>query len=394
MDDPIVVVGAGVAGVRVVRRLRRGGYRGPLVLVDAQTEWPYDRPPLSKQVLRGERDLPVLLDEEACLALDVDWRGGSRAVGLDAHARFLRLHDFGLVYSTLVIATGSRARRVPSLQGAVLRSYADAVSLRAVARPDATVLVVGAGLIGCEVAASCRARGADVHLADTLPSPTARVTGSILGAEVAALHREHGVVLHLETTVTRTDADGVTLSDGTVLRPDLVLEAVGAEPDLRWLAGSRLVLADGVVCDAEQRTNLKDVYVVGDAAAPLGRRSEHWTAATEQADRAAASILGKPRPADQPPYWWSDQYDLKIQGLGLIDLADEVVIGMAGGGRLGVFGSKGTLVGAVGLGASAALMRLRASIAEGSPLGDAVATLEDPVAHRIEDARPLVRERA
>ena len=363
MDGPVVVVGAGVAGVRVVRRLRARGHDGNIVMLDAQAELPYDRPPLSKQVMRGERELPVALDDLALGSLALDWRPGRTASRLDAERRVVVL-DGGddLAYGALIIATGARARRLPRLQGQVLRTFRDAVAIRDHGRPGRTVLVVGAGVVGCEVAASLRGRGATVHVVDPLPAPMVRVLGASFAPEVTDLHRRHGVEMHMGSIVESSGPEQVVLSDGTELRPDLVLEAVGAEPDLSWLEGSGLVLADGVPCDDQQRTNLPDVYVIGDAAAPGGKRSEHWTAATIHADRAVAAILGSAPPPVQPPYWWSDQYDVKFQGIGDVDGADEVLVGRTGTGLIGLFGRAGRVVGVVGMDAPSEVMRLRKSV--------------------------------
>ncbi len=351
-------------------------------MLDTQAELPYDRPPLSKQVMRGERELPVLLDDGALGSLAVDWRPGRTASRLDAERRVVVLDDReDLAYGVLIIATGARARRLPGLHGQVLRTFEDAVAIRDQGRPGRNVLVVGAGVVGCEVAASLRGLGATVHMVDPLPGPMVRVLGPSLAHEVTELHRDHGVVLHMGTVVESNRSGEVVLSDGTELHPDLVLESVGAEPELDWLEGSGLAIAGGVPCDAQQRTNLDDVYVVGDVAAPGGKRSEHWTAATHHADRAVAAILGSAPPAAEPPYWWSDQYDVKFQGVGEVDDADEVVVGRAEEGLIGLFGRSGRVVGVVGMGAPAQVMRLRDSVIEQASLVVASAELADASWH-------------
>jgi 3-phenylpropionate/trans-cinnamate dioxygenase ferredoxin reductase subunit len=377
-EGPVVVVGAGVAGVRLVRRLRARGYTGRVVLVDSQQQLPYDRPPLSKGVLRGEQDLPVLLDADALVSLAVDWRPGVRAVGLDTSARLVLL-DGGesIRYDAVVLATGARARMLPGLASQVLRTWEDASRLRDRLTEDAALVVVGAGVVGCEVAASLRSRGVAVHLVDPLPAPMIRVLGPVIGREAITLHQDHGVNLHLGTTV-ESYADGeVLLANGTWLRADVVLAAIGTEPDLAWLAGSGLHIDNGIWCDDEQRTSAPDVFAVGDAAAPGGRRAEHWTAATQQADRAVASLLGTRAPGPEPHYWWSDQYDVKLQGLGEIAEADDLVVGRAGLGLIGLFGRQGRLIGAVGVAATAQLMRLRGAVLDGSDLAPAAADLDD-----------------
>jgi len=388
----MVVVGAGVAGTRVVRRLREYHYDGSITLLDAQRELPYDRPPLSKKVLRGEQGLPVLLDREDLASLAVNWRPGSVATGLDANGgAVVCAGGDRVLYDNLVIATGARARRIPDINGRVLRTFADAVMLRSYGRRGCTVLIVGAGLVGCEVAASLSVLKADVHLVDVAPVPMLRVMGAALAQQVVEMHRNHGVVFHLGTGVRMSESGSAILTDGTVLHPDLVLEATGAEPDLRWLRDTGLETLDGVHCDDRQRTGLPGVYAVGDVAAPHGRRSEHWTAAAEQADRAVAAILGLTPPPPEPPYWWSDQYTSKLQGVGDISGADEVLVGDAGRGRLALFARNGQLVAAVALDAPAPLMRARNTIVNGGQVDDAALSLRDATKQSVVEPPDLDR---
>jgi 3-phenylpropionate/trans-cinnamate dioxygenase ferredoxin reductase component len=364
------VIGAGLAGLRTVERLRHRGYRGGIVLLGAEPHLPYDRPPLSKHVLRGERDAFWLRQADDYADLDVEVRLGEPVLGLDPEQRALRTRDASLPYDVLVIATGASPRRVPGIDGRVLRTLDDARDLRAILGPGVRLAIVGAGLIGCEVAASARSLGASVDLVDVLRGPLVRVVGPRVCDLVADLHREHGVRLHMGTRAARTEDGHLDLAGGLIVPADVVLEAVGAVPETGWLEGSGLGLDDGVVCDATGRATA-DVYAVGDVARWDGRRSEHWTNAGAQADRVAAVILGQEPSAADLPYWWSDQYDLKLQGLGAPGPDDDVhLISWGPKARtVALYAHDGRLTGVVGF--SAAAMRLRADITAGAPV-DAV----------------------
>ena len=377
----VTVIGAGLAGLRTVERLRHRGYRGRIVLLGAEGHRPYDRPPLSKQVLRGERDDPWLRPADDYAGLDVEIRLGEQVLELDAEQRVLRTRDAELPYDGLVIATGASPRRIPGIDGRVLRTLDDATGLRGLLRPGTRLAIIGAGLIGCEVAASARTMGVDVDLIDVLTGPLIRVVGARVCNLVADLHRGHGVRLHLGAAVSRagtaaasgaeTSAGELALADGTVLAADVVLEAIGAVPETGWLAGSQLRLDDGVVCDADGRA-ADGIYAVGDVARWDGRRSEHWTNAGWQADRVAAAILGQEPPLAEPAYWWSDQYDVKLQGLGAPGPDDDVRLITWGpkARTVALYARDGRLTGVVGFSAAAAVMRLRADIAAGSAISD------------------------
>ena len=385
------MIGAGLAGLRTVERLRHRGYRGRVVLLGAERHLPYDRPPLSKQVLRGELGDPWLRQAADYAALNVDIRLSYHVRELDTERRVIGSADAGarMNYDVLVIATGASPRRLPGLNGLVLRTLDDARDLRGLLRPGTRLAVVGAGLIGCEVAASARSMdNVEVDLVDVLAGPLVRVVGVGVCELVADLHREHGVRLHMGTAATRVgpgaeagggDGPGagqLALADGTVLTADVVLEAIGAVPETGWLEGSQLALSDGVVCDATGRA-ADDVYAVGDVARWDGRRSEHWTNAGAQADRVAAAILGQEQPPPEIPYWWSDQYDIKLQGLGAPGPDDDVHLITWGpkARTVALYASDGRLTGAVGFSAAAAVMRLRADIATGTAVADVLARL-------------------
>ena len=368
----VVVVGAGLAGLRVVESLRDKGSDAEIVLVGEEVHQPYDRPPLSKHVLRGDRE-PMYLREEYD-SLGVTLRLGTAATGLEG--KVVRTTAGDEEFDHLVIATGATPRRLPGAPGHVLRTLDDSRALAPYLAPGRTLGVIGAGLIGCEVAASARAKEAEVHLVDVLSGPLIRVLGPVVSQRIADLHREHGVHLHLGTGVASAASDRLELADGTVLDVDVVLEAMGVAPAVGWLEGSGLTLDNGVVCDAVGRAG-DGVWAVGDVANWAGVRREHWTSAGEQAATVAAAILGEDVTHDAVPYWWSDQYDVKLQGLGAVAADDEVVFREVGprSRPLAVYSRAGRLTGVVGFSAGAAVMRLKPEIAAGAPVDEVLATL-------------------
>lgn len=394
-DAPhVLVVGAGLAGLRTVERLRRLGHTGPVTMVGAETLAAYDRPPLSKACLASPEAPapPYLRAPEAYADLDVDLRLGTTATSLDPGRREVGLADGSTVaYDELVLATGAAARQVPAWSGVpgvhVLRSFDDLLRLRAELEGASSVVVVGAGVLGSEVAATVRGRGLDVHLVDVEARPLARVAPPVVGDVLADLHRRHGVHLHLSTGVARiADGPTVELADGTTLPPDLVVVAVGSVPATAWLEGSGVGLdpgTGGVLVDERGATDVPHVWAVGDVAVavpPGGSdpvRLEHWTAAGDTASRAAAYLLGQePRLPAEVPYVWSDQYDLKLQTLGLPAADDdlEVVAGdLDEQAFLAVLSRQGVVTGAVALAMPAPLARCRSAVADREPLADLLA---------------------
>lgn len=370
----VVVVGAGLAGLRTAEALRDKGFDGELVLVGDEVHLPYDRPPLSKHVLRGEREPMLLRPEDAYAELSLDLRLGVAALGLDLEARQVLTAHGPVDFDHVVIATGATPRRLPGAPGHVLRTVDDAQGLAPLLEPGRTIGVVGAGLIGCEVAASARKKGAEVHVVDLLPKPLVRVLGNEVADRVQALHEEHGVVFHLGTSVAQASPTHLELGDGTVLELDALLEAMGVTPTVGWLADSGLPLDDGVVCD-EVGEAAPGVWAVGDVARWGGTRHEHWTSAVEQASVVADAILGERRESTDPPYWWSDQYDVKLQGLGRIEPGDDVVVVEAGARKrpLAVYSRDGVVSGVVGFSNAAAVFALKDKI--GTSRDEVLATL-------------------
>ncbi len=391
--ETIVVVGGSLAGLRGAEALRRLGFEGRLVFVGEEPHEPYDRPPLSKEVLRGDREPEAirLAKPEAWEALDLDLRLGRRATRLDDGARQVHLDDGEcLDYDGLLIATGATPRHLPGdeLPGIhVLRSLDDCLALRAELEGSPRVAVVGAGFIGAEVAASCRARGLAVTLIEALPLPLANAIGPEVGGVIADVHRENGVDLRLGVGVDGFEGDarvtGVRLADGSRIDAEVVVVGIGVVPCTQWLEGSGLTLDNGVVCD-ETCAAAPDVVAAGDVARwhnPLfdeTMRIEHWTNAVEQANHAAQRLLeGESVGAFAPvPFVWSDQYDRKIQCAGRVRPDDEleIVHGSIEERRfVALYGRKGKLTGAIALNRVRQLMGYRRSIREGIAFDDAVA---------------------
>ncbi|WP_138844018.1 NAD(P)/FAD-dependent oxidoreductase [Rhodococcus pyridinivorans] len=384
--ERVVIVGAGLAAVRTAEELRRAGYEGELVLVGDETHLPYDRPPLSKEVLRGDRDDTTLRPSEFFGDNRIELMLGAAARSVDTASRTLTLSDgTELGYDELVVATGLRPRRIPGLPDLagvhVLRSLEDSRALREAIVPGARALVVGAGFIGCEVAASLRAREVEVVLVEPQPTPLASVLGAEVGALVTRLHTAEGVDVRAGVGLSEIRGDGrvtsAVLGDGSEIDVDLVVLGIGSIPATEWLEGSGVEVENGVVCDGTGRTSTPHVWAVGDVASwqvPAGgrRRIEHWTNAGEQASVLAKTIMGvEAGAAAQVPYFWSDQYDIKIQGLGAVT-ADDTVHVVRDDGRkfLAYYERDGRFVGAVGGGLPALVMKSRAKIAAGAPIDE------------------------
>jgi NADPH-dependent 2,4-dienoyl-CoA reductase/sulfur reductase-like enzyme len=391
----IVIVGASLAGLRAAETLRREGYEGRLALVGDERHLPYDRPPLSKELLAGEWEPEqIVLRKQPYDDLDLDMGLGRRATGLDAGDRVLELDgDQRLRFDGLVIATGSRPRTLPGtppLDGIfVLRTLDDCLAIRARLDARPRVVVIGAGFIGSEVASTCRGRGLDVTVLEMLPVPLARGVGPVIGEACGALHLDHGVDLRCGVAVAgfegRDRVEQVRLADGTAIDADLVVVGVGVDPETSWLERSGLALDDGVVCD-ETCLAAPGIVAAGDVARwpnPLfdgeSMRVEHWTNATEQGVAAALRLLAGNSNGEAfapVPFVWSDQYDVKIQIVGAIHADDEVVVvdGSLDERRfVALFGRGGRLVGALGFSRPRLVMQYRRMIAERASWEDALA---------------------
>jgi len=381
-----VIVGGGLAAARTAEQLRRSEYSGRITIVSDEVHLPYDRPPLSKEVLRKEADDVALKPREWYDEQDIILRLGSAATGLDTAARKLTLADgTELGYDELVIATGLVPRRIPSfpdLEGIrVLRSFDESVALREHASSARHAVVVGAGFIGCEVAASLRSMGVDVALVEPQPTPLAVVLGEQIGELVARLHRAEGVDVRLGVGVAEVRGKGhvdtVVLTDGTELPADLVVVGIGSHPATEWLAGSGIEVDDGVICDEAGRTSAPNVWALGDVASwrdATGHqaRVEHWSNVADQARAVVPAMLGQEVPTVVVvPYFWSDQYDVKIQCLGEPEATDIVHLVEDDGRKfLAYYERDGVLVGVVGGGMPGKVMKTRAKIAAAAPIAE------------------------
>lgn len=393
----VVVAGAGLAGLRVAETLRRLGWEDEIVLVGEEDVPPYDRPPLSKDVLLGLRDPEsvALRPRERLGELDLDLRLGVRATGLDSARRELATDAGPVGYDELVIATGSVARSLPLFDGLenamTLRTLDEAIRLRDDLVHAGHVVVVGAGFIGSEIASAARERGIDVTVLELDPVPLQRVLGAELGNGFAALHRENGTDLRLGVTVERVERDGARagrlhLTDGTAIEPDLVVVGVGAVPATAWLEGSGLELGNGVVCDDRLRASAPGVSAIGDVcswpnALFGGRRMrvEHWTNASEQAGHVARGLIGEDTgPFRGSNFVWSDQYGVRIQFVGVASPDVAAVDGTIGSAPfLAWYREDGRVVGALAVDAPKLLLRSRKAIEAGATWEDALASLQD-----------------
>ncbi|MBB5920147.1 3-phenylpropionate/trans-cinnamate dioxygenase ferredoxin reductase subunit [Actinoalloteichus hoggarensis] len=404
----MTIVGAGLAGWHAARELRAQGFDDTITVIGAEPRLPYDRPPLSKRFLRGEVDEArlALSDEAELTEVDAHWITGRHATRLDRRTRTVELDDGTAIRSDgVVIATGARATTLPGLTGVAgvhtLRTLADARALRA-ALTEGTprTVVIGAGFIGAEVAATCHALGLPVTVVEAAEVPLARVLGPTVGAICGELHRDHGVTMHcgfgvagLRTAPYRRDGAGdgtrwkaprtegasrvtaVLGRDGRELAADVVVVGIGSRPEVEWLAGSGLDITDGVGCDAVGATALPGVVALGDVARyadPRGgsRRHEHWTAAVEQAPVAVRTLLtgrshgegGTDPVPNRVPYFWSDQYSTRVQLAGCPDAADdlEVVEGsFVDRDFVAVYRRRGRLTGVVAMNRGRGFTRLR-----------------------------------
>jgi NADPH-dependent 2,4-dienoyl-CoA reductase/sulfur reductase-like enzyme len=340
----VAVVGASLAGLSAARSLRKQGYDGRLVVIGDEPHRPYDRPPLSKEFLAGtirEADLALEADGED---LQAEWLLGVRAAGFDPGDHAVRLADGRSVRADgVVVATGATARTLPGGEGLAgvhtLRTLDDARSLRADLARGGRLVVIGGGFIGAEVASTAYGLGLDVTVIEAAPTPLAGPLGEAMGGIVSTLHADHGVRLLCGVGVKGLSGaarvEAVLLEDGRSIPADTVVVGVGARPCVEWLKGSGVVLDDGVKCGADGRTSVSGVVAVGDCAswydpvAGVHRRVEHWTGARERPDAAVAALLsgGASTPAvPKPPYFWSDQYGVRIQFAGHSAGADSVTV--------------------------------------------------------------------
>lgn len=338
-----VIVGASLAGAKAAETLREEGFAGRIVLFGAERHRPYERPPLSKKVLRGEDDPasafvhPYGFYEQH----DIELRLSTRIESIDPKLRLVEDQDGHLThYDKLLLTTGSRPRRLKiegsDLDGIVyLRTMDDVAALRKAVRPGTRVVVVGAGWIGSEVAASLRQMEAEVALVDPAPTPLHAVLGPEVGAMYRDVHAEHGVELHLGSGVERfvggSSVAGVVTGSGLEIDADVVVVGIGATPRIELAQRAGLAIKDGIAVDEHLQTSVPDIFAAGDVAAAwhpsLGwrLRVEHWANALNQGVTAAKNMLGAGEAYDRMPYFFSDQYDLGMEYSGYAPAWDEVV---------------------------------------------------------------------
>jgi NADPH-dependent 2,4-dienoyl-CoA reductase/sulfur reductase-like enzyme len=404
--ESLTIIGASLAGLRAAEGARQAGFAGPITMVGAETHRPYDRPPLSKQLIKGdwEPERVALRKPEVLDALDLTWRLGVSAVRYDPETAMVALSDGTSVSATaMIIATGGVVRDLPAEMTAsvtaagpkvtALRTLDDALAIREILqRPDQRVVVIGAGFIGLEVAASARVRGHQVTVLEGAPAPLIRGLGASMGAAIAELHRGQGTTVHCGVTVDKITDAGVHLSDDVivagsiidgVIPADLVVVGIGVRPATDWLEGSGLIIDDGIVCDAHLRVTGSVgaqhlVYAAGDVARWHHQvldqviRVEHWTNAAEQGALAATNLLAAAAGTEQTPYtavpfFWSDQPPYRIQYLGRSGPEDQVTItegSVEEGKWLAVYQRDGVITAALGINNPKAVMPYRSLIGQ------------------------------
>jgi len=384
--EKIAVVGGSLAALRGAEALRSEGYDGRIVWISGEPHLPYDRPPLSKDVLRGswEPEKASLVRGDNFEKLDLELRLGRRALSLDTVAREVELDDGERIdFDGMLVATGASPRTLPGRHPAgvyTLRGLDDCLTLRAELERNPRVAIVGSGFIGAEVAATCRQRNLEVAMIDVIPLPFEAILGKEIASELTDVHREHGVALHLGMGVDGFEGsdrvEAVRLADGTRVGADVVVVGIGVAPETSWLAGSGVEVDDGIVCDATCATSVPGITAAGDVASWIhegfGRRIriEHWSNAVEMGRAAALRLLATSEEAEPfvpVPFFWSDQYDVKLQSAG--DIRDPDVVEVVHGSIqdrkfLALCGRKGQLTGAIAWGEPRRLMGVRRRLRE------------------------------
>ena len=395
MRGSVSIVGASLAGYWAAETLRRDGFEGRISLIGDEPHAPYDRPPLSKKFLAGDLDddrLPLTTAEKLA-DLGLEMRLGCRATGLDVATRTLEVDGVAEPYDGLLIATGARCRNLPGTAGLAgvhtLRTRDDAEAIRdALANGARRVVVVGAGFIGAEVASTAIGRGAEVTMVEALEAPFGRVLGVEMGAVMADVHRRHGVDLRTGVGVDEVLGDdrlaGVRLANGATLEADLLVVGIGVVPNTDWLEGSGLTLDDGVVCD-ETCLAAPDVAAAGDVARWANprygevMRVEHWDNAVQQGVHAARRLLQSDEeatPYAPVPWFWTDQYDRKVQLAGRPHTDDEVrvVAGSTAEHRFAAFyGRDGRFTAALGMNRPRQVMQSKGLLDAGASWDEALA---------------------
>ncbi len=394
-----MVVGAGLGAVRLAENLRTNGHEEPITLIGAEPYAPYDRPPLSKTVLLGKEDRVELKPAEFYTESSITLRLGQRVTAVDPRAATVTVHGPGtddiesVPYDDLVLATGLAPRAFPGAEHLAgvhtLRTFDDAVALRSDIDGAQTAVVIGAGFIGCEVAASLTERGVRVSLVEPAPTPLAQALGEPIGTLVARMHTANGVDVRAGIGVSEIVGDdsgavrAVRLADGAELPADIVVVGIGSIPVTDYLEGSGIGFAPretggGIACDGVGKTSAPHVYAIGDVAnwadgSPAARRVEHWNHTVEQAAVVAHQIAGGEGAliTAAVPYFWSDQFTVKIQALGHPRADDDVHIVSDDGTKfLAYYSRDGILTGVVGAGKAGPVMKTRPKLATPTPVAD------------------------
>ena len=393
------MVGASLAGVRAAETLRTEGFDGHVVMVSTEHHMPYDRPPLSKKFLSGEWDADrvALRKPEMLEALNLEWRRGVAATRLDTDAKVVHLADGSAISCDgIVLCTGGTARTIPVPAGMsgvhVLRTLDDATALRA--ELTGNVVVIGAGFIGLEAAATANQRGCHVTVLEGLEAPLVRGLGAPMGAAIAEVHRRHGVDVRCGVRVESLEGTdrvtGVRLAGGEVIPADVVVVGIGVAPAVEWLADSGLTLRDGIVCDEFLCAGPDHVFAAGDVArwpnalfahVEPDMRVEHWTTAAEQGAAAAKNLVARlrgeePVPFTTVPFFWSDQFEARIQFLGraTAEATAEVVAGdPATGTWCAAYFVADRLTGVLGVSMPRLVMPARALLAKSTSRAEALA---------------------
>ena len=387
MTEPVIIVGASMGGLRTAEALRRFGYDGAITVFGDEDYAPYNRPPLSKEVLAESVSHDAVAFEMRAAVADVNWVLGTRVLSADLEHSTVTDHNYEVhSYAALVIATGLRPRRlrVPNddLRGRhAVRTLDDAIALRAELVAGARVVIVGAGFIGCEVAATARKLGCDVTIVAPGVHPMLRPLGQELAAEMQRRHEAQGVGFLMKREVTdligTTSVTGVLLDDGTTVECDLLVEAIGSHENTEWLDGNDLDTTAGVLTSNNLRAVRRDgtewdnVFAVGDVARfpnPVYdhecRRIEHWNIPTETAKRVGQVFTGQAQGEFRPiPSFWSDQYDNHLLAYGVLALADEIRLedGVLAGDCVFGYYRNGVMVGVCGIGMRSVVQSYRAN---------------------------------
>ena len=398
MTKPVVIVGASMGGLRAAEALRRFGYLGPITEIGDEPHAPYNRPPLSKEVLANEVSHQAVAFPQRPATADVNWVLGTRAESADLEHRTVtdskgQMHP----YSALIIATGLRSKRLQVINSELtgrhaVRTLDDAIALRAALVPGARVVILGAGFIGCEVAATARKLGCEVTVVAPGVHPIVRPLGVELAREIQRRHEGEGVRFKMKTSITdligESVVTGALLDSGEELACDVFIEAIGSDTNTEWLEDSGLDLSDGVLTDNAMRavktdgTACEDVFAIGDVARfanpmfdDVARRVEHWNIPTDTAKRVGQVLAAKLNEADNwpavldekfapTPSFWSDQFEMHILAFGLLGLADEVKLihGEIDGECVFGYYRSGNMVGVCGIGMRSTVQGYRAAI--------------------------------